>query len=160
VNVYNLHSNSGIKGDVWRFDSADFNDLTYKSTVNSTRLMFDAALTVASWRWFSVYAIGGIGEAWNRIGYSDYDKDDLTCYDQRLDLGTNTTSNFAWETGAGVRVAFNDRVGLSLQYLYANLGSAHTSSSGTSGTITAPVIVPAQFNLWSHSGLLGLHITL
>ena len=161
LNVYYLSSNS-IKGDVWRFDNSAFNDLTFDIPLRSTRLMLDAALTVASWKQISIYAIGGIGNAWNRIGYSDKDNDNGdvtdTCPEQRLSLNNRSQSKFVWEAGAGATYAFNDRFGLSLEWLYTNLGNVRTSGSGDTATITAPVIVPAHFNLKSQTLLLGLHI--
>lgn len=160
VNAYYLGA-STIKGDVWRFESADFNELTYKMPIKSTRVMFDGALTIATVKKrLSLYAKGGIGNAWNRASYSDADKGDSSCALQGLHLNTATHSNFAWEAGAGLIYAFNQRVGLSLEYLYADLGTMKTSATGNTGTITTPVIVPANFDLNSQAVLLGLHIAL
>lgn len=161
LNVYFLSSNSGIKGEVLRFGDTTFNDLTYKMPFHSNRIMVDGALTVASLKQFSIYAIGGIGNAWNRLSYKDKDKESINgdpCPDQRLSFNTKSTSHFAWEAGGGLSFAFNDMVGLSLEYLYANLGKVKTSASGNIGALTEPLIVPAHFNLDSQSVLLGLHI--
>lgn len=157
LNIYHL-SNHNIKGDVWRFDSPDFNDLTYVIPFDSTRLMFDAALTVVSRKQLSLYVIGGLGSAWNRLGYSDTDKDSSSCDNEGLNLDSNTHSNFAWEAGVGLTYAFNEHVGLSVEYLYTNLGSGETSASGNTGDITVPIIVPAHFNLRTQAALLSLHI--
>jgi hypothetical protein len=159
LNLYYLNSNS-IDGNVWRFNNSNFNQLTYDIPLRSTRLMLDAALTVASYKQFSVYAIGGIGNAWNRTSYSDVDGANTPCPDQRLSLGSHTNSNFAWEAGAGLAFAFNNRINLSLEYLYTNLGRIQTSGSGNIGLITAPIISPAHFNLKSQTALLALHIAL
>lgn len=160
VNIYHLASNS-VDGDVWRFESSDFNQMTYDIPVHSTRLMLDATLSVLTWKKLSVYAKGGIGNAWNRIGYSDTDNaDDSGIVNQRLDLNNRTNTKFVWEAGAGLLYDFNKRVGLSLEYLYANLGKVKTAAAGNTGTITEPVIVPARFNLKSQAVLLGLHIAL
>ncbi|MDR3477659.1 MAG: outer membrane beta-barrel protein [Gammaproteobacteria bacterium] len=159
LNLYYLSSNS-IKGNVWRFNNSNFNQLTYDIPLHSTRLMLDAALTLASYKRFSVYAIGGIGNAWNRTSYSDVDGANTPCPDQRLSLGSHNNSNFAWEAGAGLTFAFNNRINLSAEYLYTNLGRIKTSGSGNSGLITAPVISPAHFNLKTQTALLALHIAL
>lgn len=88
LNVYyNVYQNSG---DVYRFDSAAFNELTYNMPIHSTRLMADVALTIASWRKFSVYGIAGIGNAWNRISYRDVDNSNDTCSTQNLSLNNIT----------------------------------------------------------------------
>ena len=160
VNAYYL-GNSNLKGDVWRFQSATFNQMTYSIPIHSARVMFDAALTIVKVKKLSLYAIGGIGNVWNRAGYSDTDNaPDSDCIDQRLSLNTRTLSNFAWEAGAGLMYAINHRLGLSIEYLYADLGNMETSAYGSTGTITAPVIVPARFNLNAQAALLGLHISL
>ncbi|GEM_PF-2465505 len=160
LNFYPLISNS-IDGNVWRFDSPDFIQLTYDIPVRSFRLMVDGALTVASYKQLSLYAKGGIGNAWNRIGYSDKDNDpSAPCQDQRLNLNTKTNSHFAWEAGAGLTFAVNERVGISVEYLYADLGKVRTSGSGDVGTISLPIIAPAQFKLKTQTALIGLHIAL
>jgi len=156
LNLYYLSSNS-IDGDVWRFNSSAFNELTYDMPFHSTRLMLDAALTIMSYKHFSAFAIGGIGNAWSRIGYSDKDKSG-TCSNQNLSLNSKTNSHFAWELGAGVNYAFNYRFGMSFEYLYTNFGNLSTSGSGTVGTVTTPVITPAHFSLSSQTALLGLNV--
>jgi len=159
LNAYYI-SKSSITGDVWRFGSPDFNDLTYKMPIESARLMLDGALTIVSKKQYSLYAIGGIGNAWNRVGYRDSARDGLPCTEQNVSLNSRTRSNLAWEAGAGLSYAFNHRVAVSLEYLYTDLGTARTSGRGNTGTITAPVIVPAHFDLTSQAALLGLHIAL
>lgn len=159
VNGYYL-GDRGIKGDVWRFERADFNELTYKMPIKSMRIMLDGALTIVTVKQrLSLYAKGGIGNAWNRASYSDADKGDATCALQGLHLNAATHSNFSWETGAGLIYALNHRVGLSLEYLYADLGTMKTSATGNTGTIMTPVIVPASFDLNSQAVLLGLHVS-
>lgn len=162
LNVYYLSSNSGIKGSVWRFSDPSFNDLSYKIPVHSTRLMLDGALTVASLRQFSIYAIGGIGNTWNRVSYKDQNNeniDNVFCPTQeRFNFNSTTRSRFAWEAGGGLNFSFNSHIGLGLEYLYANLGKVRTSAGGNLGLLTEPLIAPAHFNLDSQSVLLSLHI--
>jgi len=157
VNGYYIGQNN-IEGDVWRFGSSEFNQMIYKMPTQSTRLMFDTALTILSKRQYSLYGIGGIGNAWNRVSYRDADRSGVPCVDQELHLNSSRHSNFAWEAGAGLSYAFNQHIALSLEYLYADLGKVNSSSEGTMGTITTPVLVPAHFNITAQSALLGLHI--
>ena len=160
VNLYQISSNS-IKGDVWRFGSSAFNQMTYDIPVHSTRLMFDAALTVATYKRLSVYAKGGMGVAWNHVSYSDTDNDDAgTCSNQRVTLNSNTNTNFVWEAGIGLALAASDRIGFSLEYLYTDLGKVSPSGHGSTGTITTPILVAPHFNLNAQTALLGLHISL
>jgi|GEM_PF-1701799 len=159
INGYYL-GQSSINGDVWRFNSPEFNDMTYKMPVESYRLMLDGALTVVAKKQYSLYVKGGIGNAWNRVGYSDADRNDIPCANQFLDLNSATHSSFAWEAGAGLAYKVNNRVSLSLEYLYADLGKTKTPDTGFTGSITTPVLVPASFRLTSQAALLGLHIAI
>ncbi len=159
LNGYYLAQNN-IKGDVWRFGSPDFNDMTYTMPVESFRLMFDTALTLVSKKQYSLYAIGGIGNAWNRVGYRDADRDSVPCADQFLDFNATTRSSFAWEVGGGLSYALNKRFNFSVEYLYTDLGSVKTPDHGFSGDITLPAIVPAKFKLTSQAILFGLHLAI
>lgn len=154
LNVYQLSSDS-IEGNVLRFGM--FNQGTFDIPVRSTRLMFDVALTIAAWNQFSLYAKGGVGHAWTRLSYSDSINTNPGCH-MDLNLSSYTNSNFVWETGAGVLYDFNNRFGVSLEYLYANLGRVKTSTQGSVSTFTIPTISAASFNLKSQTALLGLHI--
>lgn len=148
------------KGDVYRFGSAAFNELSYDSSIISRRLMFDTALTVTSWHHLSAYVIAGLGDAWNRVGYSDAPNLGAVCAIQNIYLNSKHGSNFAWEAGAGVTVAFNDRVGVSAQYLYTDFNHLRTSGVGSTGIITAPIISSPRFNLHAQAVLLGLHVAI
>jgi opacity protein-like surface antigen len=159
LNGYYLAGNS-IKGNVWRFNDSSYSENTYDIPIHSKRLMLDAALTVVSYKQFSLYGKAGLGEAWNRTSYSDSGTGSSACPDQNVSLSSNTKTNFAWELGAGLLFNLNDRIGLSLEYLYANLGTLRTSSTGSTGTITSPALSPVSFNLKAQSALLSLHIAL
>ncbi len=159
INGYYIGKDT-IKGDVWRFGSADFNQMTFKMPVQSTRLMFDTALTIVSKKQYSLYAIGGIGGAWNKASYRDFDRDIVPCVNQALNLGSASHADFSWEAGAGFSYAFNNRISLSLEYLYTDLGEVRHSAHGSTGTITTPIIIPAHLDLAAQSALLGLHIAL
>jgi outer membrane autotransporter protein len=158
LNVY--VGNYKVKGDIYRFGSSAFNQLSYNMPVKSIRLMFDTALTVLSMHEYSVYAIGGLGESWNRIAYNDYVNSGDTCNTQNLKLSNHDSSNFAWEAGAGVNYAFSDIAMLSFEYLYTDFGRLQTSSSGNAGTITTPVISAGSFDFHTQALLFGLHVTL
>lgn len=158
LNAYYLRIHN-IKGDVWRFDSSSFNQLNYFMPVDSARLMFDTALTIVSKRRLSLYGIAGVGNAWNRLGYNDTDKG-LSCTDQIINLNALTKSNFAWEAGAGLSFILSKRTSLTAEYLYADLGAGQPSMTGSTGTITAPIIAAPHVDLTAQTALLGLHVKL
>lgn len=159
LNLYYLSSNSNIEGQVFRFGNPAFNDFNYKIPVHSTRLMLDAVLTVVKKRSNSLYVKAGIGNAWNRVAYNDSENNNGICPEQNINLAASTNSNFAWELGIGVIHDFNDRIGLSLEYLYTHFGTVN-ASGGYTGPITAAIISAPRFNLESQTALLGLHIAL
>lgn len=64
LNVYYL-GNGDIEGDVWRFESPDWNQMDYSMDFDSTRLMFDLGINIVTIEKFSLYAIGGAGLSWN-----------------------------------------------------------------------------------------------
>jgi len=159
INGYYL-GQSSINGEVWRFGSPDFNDMIYHMPIESYRLMLDGALTVVSRNQYSLYAKGGIGNAWNNVGYSDADLNSIPCANQFLNLNTVTRSSFAWEVGAGLLYEINNHFAFSLEYLYADLGTAKTPDTGFTGTISTPFLTPASFRLTSQAALLGLHVAI
>lgn len=125
VNGYYL-GQGNFTGDVYRFNSPAFNEMTYSMSLQSARVMVDGALTIASKKKYALYAIGGVGNAWNILSYSDTYNNAANCPDQGLNLGSHTNSNFAWEVGGGVTYTYNPRILLSVEYLYADLGTATT----------------------------------
>ena len=151
LNVYYL-GGSSINGDVLQFENPQLNNLTYSMPFNSTRLMADAALTIATLNKFSIYGKGGLGNAWSRIGYSDTFND----AGSRLDLNAIHDSSFVWEAGAGMQYAVNHRMGIGVEYLYTALGRQKVSShaNGTS----ASVVVPGSFHMNTQAALFSLHV--
>lgn len=155
----NLYFNDyDVSGNVNRFGNPAFNELNYKQRIRSTRVMFDLALTLLSKQQFSAYVIAGIGQAWNDASYSDAANGNASCNIQGLNLGGRTNAHFAWEAGAGIVYALNDVAGLSFEYLYTNFGRIRNPSSGNTGVITMPTIVPGSFNFHTQAFLLGVHV--
>jgi opacity protein-like surface antigen len=156
LNVYfNKYNNAG---QVWRFGSPAFNQLTYNMPIYSTRLMLDGALTVISKSESSAYVIGGIGNSWNRAKYSDKDNSGDVCNTASIGLNGHSRSHFVWEVGAGVAYVINNRTNLFLEYLYTDYGRLTASGGGSTGAITAPMTT-ANFNLQTQAVLLGVHMS-
>ncbi|MBA3535379.1 MAG: SPOR domain-containing protein [Tatlockia sp.] len=158
LNGYYLSRNN-IRGDVWRFSDSEYNDFSYTMPTKSSRLMMDVALTVLSKKQFSLFALGGIGNSWNRVGYRDAPRNNLPCPEEYLNLNSTSRSSFSWEAGAGLSFALNSRFALSLEYLYADSGKVKTPTNGF-GAINTYNIAPADFKLTTQSALLALHVTL
>jgi opacity protein-like surface antigen len=151
LNVY--RSGATISGDVWQFQSAEFNNYNFRAPITSTRLMFDVKPSLFTYQCISPYAILGIGIAWNTAAYretlTDTDVDPLS-YNI---LSNRTMMQTAYDIGAGLRVDITQNVGASLEYLYTNLGKA--TSANASATV-ARVSTQPTFTLRSQSVLLGI----
>jgi outer membrane autotransporter protein len=157
LNFY--YSDNRIEGDIYRFNDPAFNEFSYTSTITTSRLMLDAALTIVSKNAYSLFVIAGIGDAWSKINYHDAVNGTDTCNLSALSSSDRHQSNFVWELGAGIAYAFNDRANLSLEYLYTDFGSLKLPGSIQSSLLTTP-IAPSSFNLNTHAVLLGLHVGL
>jgi opacity protein-like surface antigen len=155
LNVYyNDYQNNG---NVYRFGNPALNQLSYNVPIHSTRLMLDAALTVVARGHFSTYLIAGLGNAWNRISYSDANNSGASCANN-LSLNDTTYSHFVWEAGAGVGFDFNNGFKATFEYLYTDYGRLQASGNGTSAGFAAPISSPASFNLHTQALLLGIHV--
>jgi hypothetical protein len=157
INFYYLTSSS-LKGQIYRFSNPNFNDFTFNIPVNSSRLMLDLALTALTYKNLSAFGILGMGEAWTVLGYNE--SANGGCPESGLSLANNSTLHFAWEVGGGLLYSFNERIGLSIEYLYTDLGRVRLSTTGNAGLITVPILNSGYFRLRSQTGLLGLHIAL
>jgi len=155
INFYNLDNSNNLTGTVLRFGNPALNDYTYKITIHTIRLMIDTAVTLVAWKNFSLYGLFGFGNARNTINYSDQNNP-IT---KRLNLNSKTKSQLAWETGLGMRVEMNDNYSITLQYLYADLGSAIPAIDGSALTVPA-VIVPPEFKVNSQAVFLGLRVAI
>lgn len=158
LNLY--YSRLDVKGDVYRFEDPAFNEFSYRSVIESTRLMVDAALTIVSKGKFSLYVLGGVGESWYRISYSDHGTSSPPCPVSAVGLDDRNKNSFAWDLGGGLAYAFNPVVSLSLEYLYTNLGTLDMAANGNTGNITAPQLDVASARTNTQSILLGLHVAL
>ena len=152
VNVYYFKGKGN--GRIWLFGDPRFNDMSYKLNLKNTRLMFDLSVTVFDYQDFSLFAIGGIGPAWTNVGYRDYRDDEYGL--ERLH-SSDVSTTFAGEAGGGISYALNPRVKLSLEYLYANI--RHINVNASNGILVSNW-APAQLNMDTQAGLLGLHVVI
>jgi opacity protein-like surface antigen len=149
-----------VKGDIYRFSDPNFNDFTYKTTITTSRLMLDAALTIVARSAYSLFVIGGIGNSWSTVGYHDTQDAGASCSVSALSNHDKHRSHFAWELGAGVAYAFNDKVNLSLEYLYTDFGTMDLSGTLQNTALTTTQTAQSSFNLNTQAVLLDLHVAL
>ncbi|MFI4955175.1 MAG: hypothetical protein ACHP9Y_04600, partial [Gammaproteobacteria bacterium] len=102
INFYILNG-TDIPGQVYRFEDSDDNDAAYKMKFNSTRLMFDTALTIAKLRRLSVQGIAGLGFARNSVDLALEPYPDTHL--EPLNFNGGSSTGFAYEFGAGLTYA-------------------------------------------------------
>jgi outer membrane autotransporter protein len=95
---------------------------------------------------FTPYVGAGLGVAWINQKVSST----FRGWTAATDDVSKTTTNFAWNLGAGVGYALTDNVTVDLGYRYTNFGDGKKFSS-TDGTINFQTK-----DIQSHEALLGL----
>jgi opacity protein-like surface antigen len=158
INVYYLNGDA-IEGDAHQiiYDST-FDTLDYTMNLQSTRAMFDVGLTVAKVDWFSIYAIGGIGVAWNQLDFNATPNqlgDD--CGVEGYQLDSENSSGFAYEFGGGISISFRKDLALSLEYLYSGLTDVELGNTSTDSEFNAE---GPEIDINNQSILLGLRFAI
>lgn len=73
-----------------------------------------------------------------------------------LNLGSSESeNNFAWNVGAGVSYALNDKVSLDAGYRYSDYGNIKESVSQKVSGLKEPLNVNGKYDVTSHEFLLG-----
>lgn len=141
------------------FDYRIFNNFNYRLNVQSVRFMANGEWTFpAILSWIYPFLEGGIGIASNTASYFDTPNANAPS-GINLSLGTSTgvniakgtTTQFAYDVGAGVKVPLYQHLELSFRYLYANVGAANTSKNAN-----LPVTSAVHVSLAPQTWLLGL----
>lgn len=101
----------------------------YDLSLNNNRVMIDFALTLFTLQRFSLYAIGGGGEAVTRVSYDQRPNPDVI--GANIKLNNRNNNGFASELGGGATLNVNNNFSVSLQYLYTNFYNVRTSQTGT-----------------------------
>lgn len=151
INYYILN-NAQLDGEVYRFEDIDDNDAAYNMNFNSTRLMFDTALTIYELRKLSFYGIAGLGIAWTdlTLALEPYPDSHL----EPLHFNSGEDSGFAYEFGAGVTYELNDELDIALQYLYTGFSDVAITGQDDIFTVT-----DSNINVSSQSLLLGFNLS-
>ena len=146
-------SQQSINGQVWQFQRPEFNNYTYQSTLSSWRLMFESRFPVLNLKKYTFYPIVGIGPAWNTISYKEHVTGLGVSNTSRLNLSDRTQAQFTYDVGAGSNIALNERLKISLEYLFTQcIGKASPSHHSSNVLMSSP---PA-FNVLFQSVILGL----
>lgn len=132
-----------ITGQVYQFQDPEFYNYNYDISVSSTRLMLDLVLALFNYNRFSGYVLGGCGEAWNQIDYSDQPLPDVS--GGALNLNKKNNYKFVSEVGGGISYDMNKQLSFSLEYLYSNLRTNATAAIGNlngSPAVISPIETP------------------
>jgi opacity protein-like surface antigen len=120
---------TNVGGTVMQYSSPDFVNYTYQSSVSSDLFEAFTKLNLFNYRFLSPFITAGAGCALNRSsGYSETALANVTAR-QNPNFASKTTSNFAYTLGAGIDFNVSNRLAISVDYKYLNLGKV-TSGSG------------------------------
>ncbi|MFI4919154.1 MAG: outer membrane protein [Legionellales bacterium] len=155
VNAY--QTKTTLTGSVWQFDIPAFNNYSFSAPITSTRLMFDFKPNLFTWWRVSSYALLGVGATWNTVSYNETVTGAGVSPASALSFSNNTTTQVAWDVGAGLRVAITDNLSATAEYVYAFLGHGAPANGLTNdgNLTTAP-----RFSLQAQSLLLGFSLKL
>lgn len=153
MNVYK--TNATARGNVWQYQLQEFNNYQFSAPISSTRLMFDVKPTLFNYESVAPYVILGIGAAWNTVSYHEKVTGADVDPSSPLSLSNDTSTQLAWDIGAGARVALADNLSLTLEYIYAFLGNGSPSNVGGPGISLKN---SPSFSLKTQSVLLGLSL--
>lgn len=150
-NVYFLKGN--VNGNTDRFFQypGNFSDNDFTTDLESTRFMFDVALTFASYSDFSFFGIAGIGPAINRVGYNTNEVNGA-----ELHLDKKTQTNLAYEFGAGISYALSEHLSVTGEYLFTGFHNVELSENGTEGANREIHVQSDAFNINAQTVFLGL----
>ncbi len=149
-----------VRGELelgWNDDAKDSNDFVFnvkKDNGNkfSTELsvystMLNVYYDIDTGTKFTPYVGGGIGYAHLK------NKSKVTGVDNQS--SSESENNFAWNLGAGVSYAVNDKVSIDAGYRYTDYGNIKESLSRNVKGLQEPVNVNGKYDVTSHEFLLG-----
>lgn len=126
---YQYFSSSTIKGTITQYSDPLFTNYNYQASVSSNMILASGKLNLYTFNRFSPYVTLGIGGAYNH--FDKYQETALPDVTPRVSphFGSNNTSQFAYNAGAGIDIRISQPLILTLSYLYQNLGNV-TSGLG------------------------------
>lgn len=150
LNLDFIHFNTNQNGRTWAFQDPAFNNFTYDLSLTSSRYLVDAEVDLNPLmnRVFP-FIQAGLGVAQNQLQYQDVPDPDTGGVG--LHTNGNTSYQFAWTAGAGVKVSLSEHWLASARYLYTDLGTAQTSQTG-SLLLVSPIRASVNTQAW----LIGL----
>lgn len=138
-------------GTVLQFGMPEFQNYNYNLGLNNFRILadFDVALHPIK-EVFTPFIEVGIGTAQTTVSYDS--SPILPVESPVFTLENETSWNFAYQIGPGIRYLITPNLQLSLRYLYAHMGTANSSMMGSSTILGAPLKVGTG----THNFLFGL----
>lgn len=126
-----------------------------RGDVKTLAVLVNAYYDFPSFAGFTPYVGGGVGMARNEVGTTTLS--DPGSGATVATLSGSTTTQFAWQVGAGVSYSILPFVALDVGYRYLDAGEGR---SGTSGTfLGAPITAPVQRgNIRAHEIQAGIRV--
>lgn len=149
------YTNSTRTGSVYEYSLPNFNNATYDMPIKTSRLMLDM-----EWGFHPVafnlmpFVEAGLGGARNTMGFTNIPRSGIGADGGTYQLPPNANTAFAYELGLGLKYACNDKMLVSLRYLYSDL--SHIKSSLFDLVSGVRLGAPIQSSLHAHGAYLGL----
>lgn len=154
-NIYSFEINP--KGNVFLFGNRNLNNAKFGLPIDITSVMGEAALTLFTFKCFSLFVEGGAGAAWSDIKYHDKPRANALVR-PALRLRTHDQSNGVFEWGGGVTFALPSKAALSVEYLYMHIGNIRTSHRGKLDGVPIVLISPPGFSLHLQTIMVNFHM--
>jgi opacity protein-like surface antigen len=121
--------------------------------IRSTALMLNGYYDIGTFGNFTPYLSAGVGVALNKAGELDY-----AFSEGNISYSQQTTTNLAYQIGAGTAVKLTDRVSLDFNYKFLNMGSAKTGRGLSVPTSTGGISAqnPVTAKLKAHEFMAGI----
>lgn len=155
---FNAYYNSeSLQGEVWQYQYPQFNNYSFNAPITSKRFMLDLKPTLFTLARISVYPIAGIGLATNTIEFHEIVTGQGVAPDSYLWLGSQSQTMTVYDFGGGLRFNVTKNFGLTVEYIYTNLG---TITPSTAHNTPVPLETPPSFKVTNSMLLAGITVNI
>lgn len=128
-------------------DFGMFDNFDYRLKIESLQFMLNSEWTFPTrYVWLFSFIEAGVGAAFNSASYTDK-ANGTTSSAVPLTMPSYTTTHFAYDVGAGVKVMMSKHTEMSLRYLYSDVGSAQSGQDATMN-VTQSLNIPLKTQAW------------
>lgn len=133
---YTRMSNVTFGGQVLKLSIPTANNFIYHYDLQTQSVLLDLKADLTTWHHFMPYLSFGAGPTINHMSnYTEHSNPPYPYVRTSPGFANKTTTNFTYQVGAGIDYDLNQKLIVSMGYVYQNLGDVKTGS-GTGPTYT------------------------